>query len=172
MSPLRPRFCSANLPNPCWSTLRRGLPSTCYWAEENRLNVSSHLSVAFAGGYPGLHKNPAEPKSRSPNLGTWPPKPKISSLTKIHDYALLRLEDVAMCTAAVSHLNFFIPKYSIFRQNDRIHAFLVPVSINRLTTCSVFFSAVKVSACFWTFPGQSGAELPIFICPWYPFDEP
>ena len=30
ISPPRPRFCSAGLPNPCWSTLRRGQPSTCY----------------------------------------------------------------------------------------------------------------------------------------------
>ena len=30
ISPPRPRFCSADLPNPCWSTLRRGQPSTCY----------------------------------------------------------------------------------------------------------------------------------------------
>ena len=30
ISPPRPRFCSADLPNPCWSNLRRGQPSTCY----------------------------------------------------------------------------------------------------------------------------------------------
>ena len=30
ISPPRPRFCAADLPNPCWSTLRRGQPSTCY----------------------------------------------------------------------------------------------------------------------------------------------
>ena len=39
-------------------------------------------------------------------------------------------------------------------------SFLLP--INR-STC--FFSVVEVSACFWTVPGQSGAELPIFIYP-------
>ena len=26
-------------------------------------------------------------------------------------------------------------------------------------------NVVEVSECFWTVPGQSGAELPIFICP-------
>ena len=31
ISPPRPRFCSADLPNPFWSTLRRGQPSTCYF---------------------------------------------------------------------------------------------------------------------------------------------
>ena len=30
ISPPRPRFCAADLPNPCWSTFRRGQPSTCY----------------------------------------------------------------------------------------------------------------------------------------------
>ena len=30
ISPPRPRFCSADLPNPFRSTLRRGQPSTCY----------------------------------------------------------------------------------------------------------------------------------------------
>ena len=30
ISPPRPRFCSADLPNPFWSTLRRGQPSTYY----------------------------------------------------------------------------------------------------------------------------------------------
>ena len=28
-----------------------------------------------------------------------------------------------------------------------------------------FFNVVEVSECFWTVPGQSGAEPPIFICP-------
>ena len=28
-----------------------------------------------------------------------------------------------------------------------------------------FFIVVEVSECFWTVPGQSGAKLPIFICP-------
>ena len=28
-----------------------------------------------------------------------------------------------------------------------------------------FFNVVEVSECFWTVPGQSGAELPIVICP-------
>ena len=28
-----------------------------------------------------------------------------------------------------------------------------------------FLCVVEVSACFWTVPGQSGVELPIFICP-------
>ena len=69
ISPPRPRCCSADLPNPCRSTLRRGQPSTCYKAEESQLNVCSHLSVAFAVGFPGLHKTPVEPKSRPPNLG-------------------------------------------------------------------------------------------------------
>ena len=59
----------------------------------------------FVVGFPGLHKTPAEPKSRPPNLGTWPSKPKTSFWTKIHDYALLRLED-----AAVSYLKLLIPK--------------------------------------------------------------
>ena len=30
ISPPRPRFCAEHLPKPCWSTLRRGQPSTCY----------------------------------------------------------------------------------------------------------------------------------------------
>ena len=30
ISPPRPRFCAEDLPKPCWSTLRRGQPSTCY----------------------------------------------------------------------------------------------------------------------------------------------
>ena len=30
---------------------------------------------------------------------------------------------------------------------------------------NLFFNVVEVSACFWTVSGQSGAELPIFICP-------
>ena len=42
----------------------------------------------------------------------------------------------------------------------RIHGFFVP--INRST---YFFNVVEASECFWTVPGQSGAELPIFICP-------
>ena len=45
-------------------------------------------------------------------------------------------------------------------KNARIHAFLVP--INRSI---YFFNVVEVSEFFWTVPGQSGAELPIFICP-------
>ena len=45
-------------------------------------------------------------------------------------------------------------------KNGRIHGFLVP--INRST---YFFNVVEVSECFWTVPSQSGAELPIFICP-------
>ena len=46
----------------------------------------------------------------------------------------------------------------IFRgKNTRIHAFLLPINL--------FFSVVEVLAGFWTVPGQSGAELPIFICP-------
>ena len=110
ISPPRPRFCSADLPNPCWTTLRRGQPSTCYQAEESRLNVCSHLSVAFAVGFRGLHETPAEPKTRPPNLGRWPSKPKTSFWIKIHDYVLLRLEDGAMGTAAFSHLKLLIPK--------------------------------------------------------------
>ena len=44
-------------------------------------------------------------------------------------------------------------------KNARIHGFLVP--INRSTY--FFFNVVEASECFWTVPGQSGAELPIFI---------
>ena len=51
-------------------------------------------------------------------------------------------------------------KIVLWGKNARIHGFLVP--INRLT---YFFNVVEVSECFWTVPGQSGAELPIFICP-------
>ena len=29
ISPPRPRFCAKDLPKPCWSTRRRGQPSTC-----------------------------------------------------------------------------------------------------------------------------------------------
>ena len=45
-------------------------------------------------------------------------------------------------------------------KNARIHVFFVP--INQST---YFLNVVEVSECFWTVPGQSGAELPIFICP-------
>ena len=51
-------------------------------------------------------------------------------------------------------------KIVLWGKNARIHGFLVP--INRST---YFFNVVEVSGCFWTVPGQSGAELPIFICP-------
>ena len=36
---------------------------------------------------------------------------------------------------------------------------------NRSTDQPIFFNVVEVSECFWTVPGQSEGELPIFICP-------
>ena len=66
---------------------------------------------------------------------------------------------MAIVTAAVSHLILLIPKLH-FEAKTRSHAFLVPT--NRST---YFFNVIEVSEFFWTVPGQSGAELAIFICP-------
>ena len=66
-SPPRPPFCSANLPNPCWSTLRIGQPSTCYQAKESCLNVCSHLLWQLWWDT-RVYTKP--PKSRPPNLST------------------------------------------------------------------------------------------------------
>ena len=64
------------------------------------------------------------PKRRPPNLGTWPSKPKISYWTQMHDYALLRLEDVAIETAAVSNLILLIPKLYFEAQTPVFTPFL------------------------------------------------
>ena len=42
-SPPRPRFCAEDLVKPCWSTLRKGQPSTRHLAGESCLNMCSHL---------------------------------------------------------------------------------------------------------------------------------
>ena len=64
-----------------------------------------------------------------------------------------------MGTAAVSHLKLLIPKLCFEAKTPVFrHFFLVP--INQST---IFFKVVEVSACFWTVPGQSGAELTVTI---------
>ena len=109
-------------------------------------------------GFPGLHKttkkSAAEPRYTTFEAQTFLP-------TKKHDDALLRLEDVAIGTAAVSHLKLLIPKLCFEAKTPVFTPFLC-VPINRST---YFFNVVEVSECFWTVPGQSGAELPVFICP-------
>ena len=69
-------------------------------------------------------------------------------------YELLRLEDVAMCTAAVSYVELLIPKLYFEVKTPVFTPFFYR------STC---FSVVEVLASFWTVPGQSGAKLPIFI---------
>ena len=67
-------------------------------------------------------------------------------------YELLRLENVAMCTAAVAHLELLIRYQNcIFRQNGRIHAFLLLLSINQ-STCLFNIVVEEVSTYFWTVP--------------------
>ena len=63
-----------------------------------------------------------------------------------------------MYTAAVSYVELLVPKM-YFEAKTPVFRPLFYQS-----TC---FSAVEleVLACFWTVPGQSGTELPIFICP-------
>ena len=100
-SPPRPRFCAEALLKPCWSTLRRGQPSTttkpkkvdlmCVVPFQRHLRWDSRVYAK-------------SPKSRPPNLGTWRSKPETFFGRDMHDYKLLRLEDVAMCTAAVSYV--------------------------------------------------------------------
>ena len=65
-----------------------------------------------------------------------------------------------MGTAAVSHLKLLIPTLYFAAITPVFTLFLY-----RSTDQPVFFYVVEVSACFWTVPGQSGAELQIFICP-------
>ena len=81
--------------------------------------------------------------------------------THTHTHTYLRSEDVAMCTAAVSHLKLSIPKLYFEAKTPVFTHFLYPSTDKNKT---VFFNVVEVSACFWTVPGQSGAELPILIC--------
>ena len=76
------------------------------------------------------------------------------------DYEILRLEDVAMCTAAISLVKLVLPKLYFEAKTTVFTPFFY-----RSTDQPVFLvSVVEVSACFWTVPGQSGAELPTFIC--------
>ena len=63
-----------------------------------------------------------------------------------------------MGTAAVSHLKLLIPKLCFEAKTPVFTPFLY-----RSTNLPIFFNVVEVSACFWTVPGQSRAELPIFI---------
>ena len=73
----------------------------------------------------------------------------------MHNYELLRLEDVAMCTAAVSYVELLIPKLYFDAKTPIFTPFFYR------STC---FSVVEVLACFWAVPGQSKAEPAIFIC--------
>ena len=52
-----------------------------------------------------------------------------------------------------------IPKLYFEAKTPVFTAFLY-----RSTDQPIFFNVVEVSECFWTVPGQSGAELPIFVC--------
>ena len=121
--------------------------------------------MALVVGFPGLHKI-TKKSATEPWHMTFEAQNFLRK-EDTNDYELLRLEDVAMCTAAVAHVELLISNL-YFQANDRIHAFLLSInrsfllSINR-STC--FFSVVEVSACFWAVPGQSGEKLPIFTCP-------
>ena len=111
--------------------------------------------MAFVVGFPGLHKttkkSAAEPRYMTFEAQTF-----------------LLNKDTWLCTLAFGKCgdrdssglapHIAGTKIVLRGKNARIHAFLVP--INRST---YFFNVVEVSECFWTVPGQSGAELPIFI---------
>ena len=78
-------------------------------------------------------------------------------LNKDSDYALLRLEHVAIWHREDSYLELLIPKLYFEAKTFIFTPFLYR---------SIYFvNVVEVSKCFWTVPGQSGAELPIFISP-------
>ena len=68
-SPPRPRFCAEDLLRPCWSTLRRGQPSTCHLAEESCLHVCSHLLWHLRLDYSRVYTKP----------------PKVGRQTSVHD---------------------------------------------------------------------------------------
>ena len=116
----------------------------------------SPLSVVFVVGFLGLHKttkkSSAEPRYMSFEAQTF-------LLNRVHDYALLRLEDVVIGTAAVSHLILLIPKLWFEATTPVFTPFLY-----RSTDHHIFLCCRGVGM-FWTVLGQSGAELPIFICP-------
>ena len=61
--------------------------------------------MAFVVGFPGLHKT-TEKSAAEPRYMTF----EAQNFLLNKDYALLRLEDVAVGTAAVSHLKLLIPK--------------------------------------------------------------
>ena len=158
ISPPRPWFCAEDRPNPCWSTLQRRQPSTCYRAEESRLDVYSQLSLRCDSRVCTkpcrAKKSAAEPRYMAFEAQTF----LLNKDTRL--YALLRLEDVAVGTATVSPLKLLIPKLYFEAKTLVFAPFLY-----RSTDQPVFFNAVEVSVCFWTVPGQWGAELPIFIRP-------
>ena len=68
-----------------------------------------------------------------------------------------RLEHVAIWHREVSNLELLIPKLYFEAKT--------PVFTDFLYRSTYFFNVVEVSECFWTVSGQSGAELPICICP-------
>ena len=115
-------------------------------------NVCSHLSVAFVVGFPGLHKTTKKSTAEPRYI---PSKPKTFFGRKTHDYELLRLEDVAIYTAAVSYVELLILKLY----------FEAKTPLFTPSTDQPVFSVVEVLACFWIVSGQSGVELPIFRCP-------
>ena len=54
------------------------------------------------------------------------------------------------CTLREKRPYLFTPFFLLYRSTDQAICY--------------FFNVVEVWACFWTVPGQLGAELPIFIC--------
>ena len=72
-----------------------------------------------------------------------------------------------MRTAAVSQIKLLIAKLLYFEAKTPV---FTPF-LYRLTDQPVFLCCRGVGM-FWTVPGQSDAELPIFVCHSYPFDEP
>ena len=83
------------------------------------------------------------PKSRPPNLGTRPSKPKTYLGRNIHDLELLRLGDVAMCTAAITHhVELLILK--LYFQAKRPYSCLSFID----QPINLFFIVLEVSACF------------------------
>ena len=147
--------------------------------------------MAFVVGFPGLHKT-TKKSAAEPRYMTFEAQTFLLNKDTVHDYALLRLEDVARGTAAVSHLILLILKLYfgaktpvLLRLEDVArgtaavsHLILLILKLYfgaktpvltpflyRSIDQPIFFNVVEVSECFWTVPGQSGAELPIFICP-------
>ena len=63
--------------------------------------------MAFVVGFPGLHKT-TKKSAAEPRYTTFGAQTSFGR--KIHDYELLRLEDVVMCAAAVSYVELLMPK--------------------------------------------------------------